>query len=167
MERVFSKNPPCLDLRLAVVLDALPRLALLRLALPLRADGPNLHLEQLGREAVVEQEHIVVVHLLAHRFLAQHVAALVVVTQVGIESKTCKQFIICLFKRCNWALPIQGSTFAGRGTGRGRGRGGGGEGGGEGKGWEEGEGGGEGEGGMGREGEGEIGREGEGERERE
>ena len=69
-------NDRRLNLGLAVVLDAHSRLALLRLALAARAHRPDLDLEELRREPIVEDEHVVVVHLLAHRLLPQHVSPL-------------------------------------------------------------------------------------------
>ena len=63
------------NLRLAVLLDAGAGLLLLGLRLTLRADRRDLHLHHLGRELVVDAEHVVVVHVLAHRLLPQDVFA--------------------------------------------------------------------------------------------
>jgi hypothetical protein len=52
-----------------------PRLLLLHLSLLLRADCADLDLVQLAAEGLIEGEGVCLLHLLAHRLLAQHVLA--------------------------------------------------------------------------------------------
>ena len=54
----------------------LPRLLLLGLALFLGGDGPDLDLDLLALELIVEVERVSLVHIPPRRFLAQHILAL-------------------------------------------------------------------------------------------
>mmetsp|Transcript_31817 Transcript_31817/g.61229 ORF Transcript_31817/g.61229 Transcript_31817/m.61229 type:complete len:652 (+) Transcript_31817:470-2425(+) len=72
LSRLHRAHDGRLDLRLAVLVDLLPRLELLGLALALRRDGTHLELELLRREAGVEVEGVALVHVAALWLLGKY-----------------------------------------------------------------------------------------------